>query len=167
MHVLLHGNMHSARDGGVSPQLIGRVEALIEAHKREPIYHVYFFADNRYPNGVRAVDFVLERLTSAGFRTDQLTIDPIAHDTGAEVDAFVIRRAARNHRGPVGAVTSSYHADRCKLLLERAGCRPYMIKTRRFGLHDLVLEPFKLAVDKSPRLGKWLRCKLKRPRLAL
>ncbi len=149
MHVLLHGNQRPARGGGISPQLIGRLEALIKMAQAEPIERVYFFADDRYPDGSTAAEYVEDRLTQLGFGPEALTIDPVARDTQKEVRAFIERRAGYGHRGPVRAVTSFYHARRCEFLLRQGGCYPQMVVARQFSLADLMLEPLKVVLERS------------------
>ncbi|MEK7511146.1 MAG: hypothetical protein AAB582_02840 [Patescibacteria group bacterium] len=168
MHVLLHGNRHAARDGGVSPQLVGRINALLGMRrKNHVIEHVYFFATDVYPDGTRATDFVWERLTGCGFLPEQLTIEAIADTTHAEVQAFASSRERKGGRGKVAAVTSFYHTWRCAFLLRREGCDAKVIGARSFAFRDLILELPKLMLECTPA-GQRLKEKIKArsPRLA-
>lgn len=147
MHALLHGNRHAAKDGGVSPQLIGRIKALLSVERRGfGVDHVCFFADDVYPNGIRAAEFVWEQLSKV-FLPEQLTIEPIASTTRAEAEAYARYRAKRNGHGPVVAVTSFYHAKRCSWLLRQVGCEVKTITSRSFAVRDLVLELPKFALE--------------------
>ena len=152
MQVLLHGNRHAARNGGVSPQLVGRINALLSAEKNiGVIKRVYFFANDVYPDGSKASEYVWEQLTKVSFLPEQLTIEPIANTTRGEVEAFVHQRVKKGCDGPVAAVTSFYHAPRCRFLLRKAGCGAVtMITARSFGLVDLACEIPKFALECTP-----------------
>lgn len=145
MHVLLHGNQIPAR-GGVSLQLLGRLNAVLRMDPDE-VERVYFLAQDAYPDGTRACEFVSEALVRSGFRSEQLLIDPVAADTRTEVFEFVRRRAQAGHRGSVRAVTSFYHAPRCRHLFAQAGVCAEVVKVTTCHPTDLICEPAKIVLD--------------------
>lgn len=147
MHVLLHGNRHPSVGGGVSKQLIARLERLLAEAETGEVDHIYFFAADDYPDGTKAADYVRTRLLAHGFSIDRFTIDPRAATTREEARMFV---AHTPDHEPLGTATSRYHGPRSAFLLMQEGRTPHRIVTVTTGhWRDILLEPIKFLLERS------------------